>query len=247
MKGSTQMEETNIQQSEAKATETNAQTDSKNNETTQETVSTSSKTYTAEEFNNAMASIRVKTEKQLAKKFEGVDVEKYNQLLKAEEDRILEAEKQKGNFEKVLKETVSKKDEEINTLKTRLQSQMVDGALISAASKYKAISPEQVKELLAKNVRLNAKGEVEVVGQEGAVRYTDTGDAMTVDTLVKEWLDKNPHFSQPGPKGAGSQSNTSTTMNGQVDVSKLNLENPEHRKIYKEMRDQRLAQARKFI
>jgi hypothetical protein len=247
MKGSTQMEETNIQQSEAKATETNAQTDSKNNETTQETVSTSSKTYTAEEFNNAMASIRVKTEKQLAKKFEGVDVEKYNQLLKAEEDRILEAEKQKGNFEKVLKETVSKKDEEITTLKTRLQSQMVDGALISAASKYKAISPEQVKELLAKNVRLNAKGEVEVVGQEGAVRYTDTGDAMTVDTLVKEWLDKNPHFSQPGPKGAGSQSNTSTTMNGQVDVSKLNLENPEHRKIYKEMRDQRLAQARKFI
>lgn len=241
------MEETNIQQSEAKATETNAQTDSKNNETTQETVSTSSKTYTAEEFNNAMASIRVKTEKQLAKKFEGVDVEKYNQLLKAEEDRILEAEKQKGNFEKVLKETVSKKDEEITTLKTRLQSQMVDGALISAASKYKAISPEQVKELLAKNVRLNAKGEVEVVGQEGAVRYTDTGDAMTVDTLVKEWLDKNPHFSQPGPKGAGSQSNTSTTMNGQVDVSKLNLENPEHRKIYKEMRDQRLAQARKFI
>jgi hypothetical protein len=247
MKGSTQMEETNIQQSEAKATETNAQTDSKNNETTQETVSTSSKTYTAEEFNNAMASIRVKTEKQLAKKFEGVDVEKYNQLLKAEEDRILEVEKQKGNFEKVLKETVSKKDEEITTLKTRLQSQMVDGALISAASKYKAISPEQVKELLAKNVRLNAKGEVEVVGQEGAVRYTDTGDAMTVDTLVKEWLDKNPHFSQPGPKGAGSQSNTSTTMNGQVDVSKLNLENPEHRKIYKEMRDQRLAQARKFI
>ena len=241
------MEETNIQQSEAKATETNAQTDSKNKETTQETVSTSSKTYTAEEFNNAMASIRVKTEKQLAKKFEGVDVEKYNQLLKAEEDRILEVEKQKGNFEKVLKETVSKKDEEINTLKTRLQSQMVDGALISAASKYKAISPEQVKELLAKNVRLNAKGEVEVVGQEGAVRYTDTGDAMTVDTLVKEWLDKNPHFSQPGPKGAGSQSNTSTTMNGQVDVSKLNLDNPEHRKIYKEMRDQRLAQARKFI
>lgn len=241
------MEETNIQQSEAEATETNAQTDSKNKETTQETVSTSSKTYTAEEFNNAMASIRVKTEKQLAKKFEGVDVEKYNQLLKAEEDRILEAEKQKGNFEKVLKETVSKKDEEINTLKTRLQSQMVDGALISAASKYKAISPEQVKELLAKNVRLNAKGEVEVVGQEGAVRYTESGDAMTVDTLVKEWLDKNPHFSQPGPKGAGSQSNTSTTMNGQVDVSKLNLDNPEHRKIYKEMRDQRLAQARKFI
>ena len=241
------MEETNIQQSEAEATETKAQTDSKNKETTQETVSTSSKTYTAEEFNNAMASIRVKTEKQLAKKFEGVDVEKYNQLLKAEEDRILEVEKQKGNFEKVLKETVSKKDEEINTLKTRLQSQMVDGALISAASKYKAISPEQVKELLAKNVRLNAKGEVEVVGQEGAVRYTDTGDAMTVDTLVKEWLDKNPHFSQPGPKGAGSQSNTSTTMNGQVDVSKLNLDNPEHRKIYKEMRDQRLAQARKFI
>lgn len=242
------MEETNIQQSEAEATETNAQTDSKNKETTQETVSTSSKTYTAEEFNNAMASIRVKTEKQLAKKFDGVDVEKYNQLLKAEEERQLEAERAKGNFEKVLKETVSKKDTEINTLKQRLQSQMVDGAIISAASKYKAISPEQVKELLAKNVRLSDKGEVEVVGEEGGVKYTETGDPYTVDTLVKEWLDKNPHFSQPGPKGAGSQSNTSsTTGTGQVDISKLDLNNSEHRAIYKQLRNERLKKNRQII
>jgi len=239
------MEETNIQQSTAETTEDTAK-DLKQ-ETTQETVSTSSKTYTQDDFNNAMASVRKKTEAQILKKFEGVDVEKYNQLLKAEEEKQLEAERAKGNFEKVLKETVSKKDEEITTLKTRLQSQMVDGALISAASKYKAISPEQVKELLAKNVRLSDKGEVEVVGEEGAVRYTETGDAMTVDTLVKEWLDKNPHFSQPGPKGAGSQSNTSSTVNGQVDVSKLDLTNSEHRAIYKQLRNERLKQNRKFV
>ena len=138
------MEESKNQQSEAQATEAQAQTDSKK-ETTQETVSTSSKTYTAEEFNNAMASVRTKAEKQALKKFENVDVEKYDQLLKAEEEKQLEAERAKGNFEKVLKETVSKKDSEINTLKQRLQSQMVDGAIINAASRYKAISPEQVK------------------------------------------------------------------------------------------------------
>lgn len=239
------MEETKIQQSNTETTEDTVK-DLKQ-ETTQETVSTSSKTYTQDDFNNAMASVRKKTEAQILKKFEGVDVEKYNQLLKAEEEKQLEAERAKGNFEKVLKETVSKKDEEINTLKTRLQSQMVDGALISAASKYKAISPEQVKELLAKNVRLNSKGDVEVVGEEGAVRYTETGDAMTVDTLVKEWLDKNPHFSQPGPKGAGSQSNTSSTINGQVDISKLDLTNSEHRAIYKQLRNERLKQNRKFM
>lgn len=240
------MEESKNQQSEAQATEAQAQTDSKQ-ETTQETVSTSSKTYTAEEFNNAMASVRTKAEKQALKKFDNVDVEKYNQLLKAEEEKQLEAERAKGNFEKVLKETVSKKDTEINTLKQRLQSQMVDGAIISAASRYKAISPEQVKELLAKNVRLSDNGEVEVVGEEGGVKYTETGDPYTVDTLVKEWLDNNPHFSQPGPKGAGSQSNTSTTGTGQVDISKLDLNNSEHRAIYKKLRQDRLRQNKQII
>jgi len=239
------MEETNIQQSQTTDTEAVAQ-DSKN-ETTQEATSTSSKTYSAEEFNNAMASVRKKAEEKVLKKFEGIDVEKYNQLMAEQEAKQLEESKARGEFEKVLKETVSKKDQEIERLSKTLQTQMIDGALLNASSKYRAISPEQVTKLLKENVRLNSQGDVEVVSTEGHVRYTEQGDAMTVDGLVKEWLDSNPHFAQPGPKGAGTQSNTSTTKVDQVDPAKLDLTDPNQRNLYKQLRNQRLASARKIV
>jgi len=239
------MEETNIQQSQTTDTEAVAQ-DSKN-ETTQEATSTSSKTYSAEEFNNAMASVRKKAEEKVLKKFEGIDVEKYRQLMAEQEAKQLEESKARGEFEKVLKETVSKKDQEIERLSKTLQTQMIDGALLNASSKYRAISPEQVTKLLKENVRLNSQGDVEVVSTEGHVRYTEQGDAMTVDGLVKEWLDSNPHFAQPGPKGSGTQSNTSTTKVDPVDPAKLDLTDPNQRALYKQLRDQRLASARKIV
>lgn len=235
------MEETNIQVSNTEAMETPV-VDIKQ-ETTPEAKSTSpEKLYTAEEFNNAMASVRKKAEDKVLKKYSNVDVEKYNELLAAEEARALEQQKARGEFEAVLKETVSKKDAEIQRLQQTLQTQMVDGALVNAASKYRAINPEQVTKLLKETVRLNAQGDVEVVGKEGHVRYTDSGDPMTVDLLVKEWLDTNPHFVQAGPKGAGTQSNTSNNNNSEpVDPSKLDLNDPAQRALYKRLRDQRLA------
>jgi len=239
------MEETNIQQSQATDTETVAE-DLKQ-ETTQEAKSTGPKTYTAEEFNNAMASVRKKAEEKVLKQFQGIDVEKYNQLVEAEQAKELEQQKAKGEFEKILKSTVQKKDEEIQRLSKTLQTQMVDGALLNASSKYKAINPEQVTKLLKENVRLNAQGDVEVVSAEGNVRYTEQGDTLTVDGLVKEWLDQNPHFAQPGPKGSGTQSNTSITSKDNVDPSKLDLNDPEQRALYKKLRNERLGQARRII
>ena len=80
-----------------------------------------------------MASVRKKTETNVLKKFEGVDVVKYNALVEAEEAKALEEQKARGEFEKVLKDTVTKKDSEIQTLTQKLQSQQVDGALLNAA------------------------------------------------------------------------------------------------------------------
>lgn len=235
------MEETNIQPSQTEAME--APVEDVKQETTPEAKSTSQeKTYTAEEFNNAMASVRKKAEDKVLKKFANVDVEKYNELLAAEEAKTLEEQKARGEFEAVLKETVSKKDAEIQRLQSTLQTQMVDGALVNAASKYRAINPEQVTKLLKDTVRLNAQGDVEVVSSEGHVRYTDSGDPMTVDLLVKEWLDTNPHFVQAGPKGAGTQSNTSQAPQPEnIDPAKLDLNDPEQRNLYRQLRNQRLA------
>ena len=241
------MEETKNQQSQATETETVAE-DLKQEQPTQETKSTSSeKTYSAEEFNNAMASVRKKAEEKVLKKYAEIDVEKYKTLMAEQEAKQLEDDKARGEFEKVLKDTVSKKDQEIQKLSKTLQTQMIDGALVNASSKYKAISPEQVTKLLKDNVRLNAQGDVEVISAEGHVRYNEQGDALTVDGLVKEWLDTNPHFVQPGPRGAGTISNTSTTQTEPVDPVKLNLNDPAQKAIYRKMRNERLAQAKKIV
>jgi hypothetical protein len=52
-----------------------------------------------------------------------------------------------------------------------------------------------------------------------------------VRDLVKEFLDTNPHFVQPTPSTTNSSHSIKTGSN-KVDISKLDMKNPEHRKIY---------------
>lgn len=197
-----------------------------------------SKTFSLDEFNNAMASVRKQTEEKVLKKFSDVDVEKYRELIQKEEQRELEEKKKRGEFEKILKETAEKKDSQINQLRDQLNSVKVDGAVLNAASKYKAVSPQQVARLVKDRVRLNDAGEVEVVGDTGAPRYTESGELMSVDALVNEFLQQNPHFVQAGPSGSGSKSNTNPKGIESVDISKLDLNNPEHKRMYAEYRKQ---------
>ena len=201
----------------------------------QEEVSTP-KTFTQSEFNDAMASVRKKAEASVLKKFDGVDVDKYRALLTKEEEQVLEEQKKRGEFEKILKETAEKKDQRINQLHTQLNSIKVDDAIISSSAKYKAISPAQVSQLIKNQVKLNETGDVEVVDQNGSPRYAESGDPLTVDTLVKEFLDTNPHFISAGPSGSGAKSNTSTTGIGTVDITSLDMNKPEDRAIYAEYR-----------
>jgi ligand-binding sensor domain-containing protein len=114
----------------------------------------------------------------------------------------------------------------------------VDTPLLNAAAKYRSVAPEQVKSLLKNNVRLGEEGTVEVVGSDGSVRYNDAGEALGVDDLVKEFLDTNPHFVQPTPSTTNTKSSISNSKEA-LDVSKLDMSNPEHRKAYAEMRKQR--------
>ena len=84
---------------------------------------------------------------------------------------------------------------------------------------------------------MSEAGEVEIIDlKTGQTRYTDTGDALTVDGLVSEFLQTNPHFVSAGQPGGGSTSNTGTTGVSKVDVNNLDMKNPEHRKIYAEHR-----------
>ena len=208
---------------------------SQTNNQSQEEVSTP-KTFTQDEFNDAMASVRKKTEANVLKKFQGVDVKKYRDLLQQEEDSILEEQKKRGEFEKILKETAEKKDQRIDQLHNQLSFIKVDNELISSASKYKAINPEQVVRLVKDQVKLNDTGDVEVVDKNGTPRYAESGEPLSVDLLIKEFLDNNPHFISAGPSGSGSKSNTQTQGIAPVDISKLDMKDPAQRQVYAEYR-----------
>jgi len=200
-------------------------------------VAESTRVYTQTELDAIAAEVRRKTEAKIAKKYEGVDVEAYKSLVQKEEQLKLEEQKRKGEFEKILKEQADKAQQKIQTLSSELAKIKVDGALINAASTKKAINPEQVARLVRDQVRMSEAGEVEVVdSKSGQVKYTETGDPMTIDGLVSEWLKTNPHFVTAGPAGGGSKSNTSPEGAKNVDVSKLDLNNPADRAIYKQLR-----------
>ena len=233
------MEQLNNPEVQATQTIENKVDDSKvsqtNDQKSQEEVSTP-KTFTQDEFNDAMASVRKKTEANVLKKYSGVDVKKYRDLLQQEEDSILEEQKKRGEFEKILKDTAEKKDQRINQLHNQLNSIKVDGALLDAAAKYRAINPGQVVQLIKEQVKLNDAGDVEVVDKNGAPRYAESGDLLSCDIFVSEFLKENSHFVLSGPSGSGSKSNTQTQGLTPVDISKLDMNDPAQRKIYAEHR-----------
>jgi hypothetical protein len=207
---------------------------------------TGSKTYTQEEFDNHIAGLKHSLTKKFEKQFAELgDIEELKQLKsKAEQARTEEAMK-KGEFEKILQELATKKDAEISKRENVIREFKVDVPLINAAAKYRSVNPEQVKALLKSNVRLNNDGEVEVLDNSGSVRYSDKGVALSVDDLVREWLDTNPHFVQPTPATTNSKSSFS---NGKADFdpSQLDLTNPEERKLYGEWRKTQYSGVRKM-
>jgi hypothetical protein len=108
--------------------------------------------------------------------------------------------------------------------------------LLSAAAQYRAVNVDQVKALLTPHVRLNHEGEVEVVDTKGSVRYNDRGEPLGVQDLVREFLDSNPHFVAANPATTNTKSAISNSGSGKIDITKLDMKNPEHRKVYAQHR-----------
>lgn len=193
------------------------------------------KTYTQEEVDNMMARMRGSLEKKLLKPYADLgDPEELRNIRQEWEKKQQEQQIKRGEFEKTLQELAAKKDAEIQKRDSIIKEYKVNTPLLSAAAKFRSVNPEQVKALLASSVRLNSDGEVEVVDEKGAVRYNDAGEPLDVETLVRGFLDSNPHFVQPTPATTNTASNTAPSTNGRLDLSKLDLRRPEHRKIYAE-------------
>lgn len=216
------------------STETVEATEAANQTNTQETVE-QTKTYTQEEFDNHMAGLKKSMQRKYEKVYDDLGDPEELRKLKAEAEQKAQAEAiKRGEFEKTLQELAQKKDVEIQKRDSIIKEYKVNTPLLDAAARYKAVAPEQVKSLLAGNVRLNDAGDVEVIGSDGSVRYNDDGKPVSVDFYVKEWLDNNAHFVSPAPSTTNTTSNTKSNKDSKLDVNKLDMQNPEHRAIYRE-------------
>jgi hypothetical protein len=213
-------------------------------------VNTPASTFTQDDVNKIVADRIERERKKYEKRFEGVDIEKYQTLLQAEEQKRVEDMKQRGQFEEVLKETAAKKDaywqNQISTvtetnkrLLEELKTIKVDQEMLNIASKAKAINPQQVVQLLKTQVVYNDDGKVEVTDGKGNPLTNNKGDLMGITDLVEDFLKSNPHFLQANPAGTGTKTTPTSTSN--VDISKLDPRNPEHQKLYKELRKKQNA------
>lgn len=211
---------------------------------TTETQETAVKTYSETEFNNHMAglkkSLTAKFEKQLS---ELGDLNELKQL-KANADKAAQEEAiKRGEFEKILQDMAAKKDAEIAQKNQVIEEYTVNTPLLNAAAQYKAVNPQQVVKLVRDQVRLGESGSAEVVDANGTVRYDDKGNALSPEALVQEFLSANPHFVSAAPATVNTKSSVAggTTLED-FDVSKMDLTNPEHRKIYAEARRKGILQ-----
>ena len=203
----------------------------------QQSQAPATKTYSQEEFDNHMAGLKASLTKKFEKQFSELgDIDELRALKQEAEQRKTEQQIKRGEFEKTLQDLAAKKDAEIAKRDSVIKEYKVNTPLLSAAAKYNAVNAEQVKALLSSSVRLNDSGDVEVIDSKGLVRYTDSGNPVDVDYLVKEFLDSNTHFKLANPATTNTKSNVVSKATKEFDISKLDMKNPEHRKAYAEYR-----------
>lgn len=205
--------------------------------TSENQANTATKTYTQQEVDNMMARMKGSLEKKLLKPWEDLGDPNELRVLKTEaEKRAQEQALKRGEFEKTLQDLAAKKDAEISRRDSIIKEYKVNTPVLSAAAKYRAVNPDQVRSLLQPSLRLNSDGDVEIVDSKGSVRYTDSGAPLAVEDLVKEFLDQNPHFVAATPATTNTQSNVGRHSSQTLDITKLDMKNPEHRKQYAEYR-----------
>jgi len=201
-----------------------------------ETQETKQDTLSQDDVNRIVAERVAREKAKFEKKYSGVDLDHYKNLVEQDEARKQDELEKRGEFEKVLKDQAEKFNSKIHQYETELHSIKVDGALLNEASANKAINPQQVVQLLKNQVKLNDAGGVDVVDSNGQVRYDDNGSPLTPNALMKDFLNANPHFVSAGPTGTGTgQGVGKQTPVVDNDISKLDMNNPNHRDQYREI------------
>ena len=198
------------------------------------------KMFSQEEVDLLIKKRLEKRSREFERKYDGVNPEEYRAWKEERQNEEIERQKERGDFENVMKQTVEKWEVKTNALQDELRKVKVDGSLLSAANRGKAINAEQVANLLRSNVKMMDDGSIEIIDTNGSVRYDDHGSPMTPDNLVDEFLSSNPHFVSATPSGTGSQS----SIGG--GVTKKDLMDMSHEE-YKEWRKHNVNRNKGYI
>ena len=154
------------------------------------------------------------------------------------EKEIKEA-KSKAELEKLMQERIAEKNTEILKYKNEIKKERIDNSVLSVASKMNAINPQQVVDLLKRDIKLNDDNRIEILDNNSNIRYNEKGELLTIEQRVKEFLDANPHFSQGSKSGTGSQSSIEGKTVKPFNIQDLDMSKPEDRLKYAEYRKER--------
>ena len=206
---------------------------------------TPTQTFTQDEVNNIVERRLAKERGSMYKKLGVDDLDIAVTAVKTQKEAEEKQRIQKGEFEEILKTRTQEHQKEKTQLENQLKDIKINKSLLSSASKNKAINPDQVVELLKGNIKLNETGNVEILDNNGIARYNKSGELLSTDELVQEFLTQNPHFVSATPSGSGSVSNVDRQeLNKPFNLSDLNFNNPEDRKKYAEYKRQRDSKPR---
>ena len=192
-------------------------------------------TFTQDQLDNIIKS-RLEAEKTKHQRQLDEQKKKDDELLK---EKQLQDAKTKAEIEKLMKERIAEKDQEIINMKDMIKKEKIDNSVMSVASKMHAINPKQVVELMKSNIKLSDDNRIEVLDKHKNIRYNDKGELLTIEESVKEFLDANPHFSQGSKSGTGSQSSIEGKTVKPFNIQDLDMSKPEDRAKYAEYRNQR--------
>ena len=193
------------------------------------------KTFTQEQIDNIIKT-RLEAEKS---KYEKKLQEEESQKAELLKEQQLKEAKSKADIEKIMQERLSEKDSELQKVKDQIKKEKVDNSILSIANKEKSINAQQVVALLKNEVKYNDDGRIEVVDNNSNVRYNSSGELLTIEDRVKEFLDSNPHFRQGSLSGSGSQSAVGGKTVKPFNIQDLDMSKAEDRKKYGEYRRQR--------
>lgn len=199
--------------------------------------SQASKTFTQDELNAILAKTKSTLEKKISSRYADLgDPDELRDIVSNYRKQQQELELKKGNFDKVMADLAAKKDAEIQKRDNIIREFKLEQPLLNFAAQYRSVNPQQVKQLLRNNLKLNDDGEVEVLDEKGAVRYSDKGRPLSVEQYVQEWLGANPHFVSAAPATVNTQGGVRDNSPGPIDLNNLDMTRADHRKIYAEAR-----------